>query len=235
VTYPPGTAAPYGDPVEPFRNLTPAPTTRPVTTFQPQDAWDDGVDSRPRTIEEVIELQRQQFGGVKIGSAFFGWVTAMGIGAILAGVLAATGAALGLGVMLNPGASAGDLPLDADTFVWIMVGALLVILLVAFTCGGYVAGRMARFSGVVQGLAVWVWTLVIAIVVALVGVVLGIQDDLLGYLSALPRIPLSEDLLTIAGIIAAVVVAVVSLGGAVLGGVTGMRYHRRVDRVGLDG
>ncbi len=63
-----------------------------------------------------------------------------------------------------------------------MVGALLVIVLVAFYCGGYVAGRMARFSGVVQGLAVWVWALVIAIVVALVGVVLGVQDDA-------PRLP----------------------------------------------
>ncbi|KRE30174.1 hypothetical protein ASG80_18205 [Agromyces sp. Soil535] len=206
-----------------------------MTTVEPSEAWDDGVDSRPRTLEEVFELQRQQFGGVKIGSAFFGWLIAMGTAAILTGLLAATGAALGLDLVQDRGASAGDAPLPADTIGWIVVGALLAIVLVAFYCGGYVAGRMARFSGFVQGLAVWVWTLVIAIVMALVGVMLGAPDVLLGSLTAFPYIPVSEDVLTIAGIIGAVVVAVVSLGGAVLGGVTGMRYHRRVDRVGLDG
>jgi hypothetical protein len=94
---------------------------------------------------------------------------------------------------------------------------------------------MARFNGVRQGLAVWVWTIVIAIVVAGVSIASGIQGDILdGLLNALRLIPVSESLLTIAGIITAVVVAVVSFGGAVLGGVAGVRYHRRVDGAALD-
>jgi hypothetical protein len=44
---------------------------------------------------------------------------------------------------------------------------------------------------------------------------------------------LNEGTLTTGGIIVAVGVVVVSLVGALLGGLAGMRYHRRVDRAGL--
>jgi hypothetical protein len=37
---------------------------------------------------------------------------------------------------------------------------LLVILFVAYYCGGYAAGRMGRFNGMKQGIAVWLWALV---------------------------------------------------------------------------
>jgi hypothetical protein len=236
VNYPLYPADPNRDPAEPFRNLDPAPATGSQTTVGTRpDAWDDIVDDGLPSTEEVIERQREQFGGVKVGSAFFGWLTATGTATILTGVLAATGAALGLGVAQGPRTSAGEAPLLTETATWIGAGALLAILLVAYYCGGYVAGRMARFSGVLQGLAVWVWALVIAIVVALVSVALGSQYDIPGQLYTVPRIPVPEDALTIAGIITAVVVAVVSFGGAILGGVVGVRYHRRVDRVGLDG
>ena len=171
---------------------------------------------------------------MKVGSAFFGWLTATGTAVILTGILTATGVVLGLDVR-DPVASAGDLPLDAQTVGWIGAGALLAILLVSHYCGGYVAGRMARFNGVRQGLAVWVWAIVIAIVVALAAFALGSQFDVLGNLNAFPRIPVSEGTLTVAGIVTAVVVAIASLGGAILGGVVGVRYHRRVDRVGLEG
>jgi hypothetical protein len=237
VNYPLYPADPNRDPAEPFRNLEPAPTTGSQTTVEMRpDAWDDVVDPRPRTAEELIERQREQFGGVKVGSAFFGWLTATATAAILTGLLAATGAALGLGVALNPGAPAGDAPLDAVTVRWTVAGALLVILLLGYYCGGYVAGRMSRFNGVRQGFAVWVWTIVIAIVVAGISVALGNQDDILDWLvNAFRLLPVSQGVLTIAAITTAVVVAVVSFGGAVLGGVVGVRYHRRVDSAGLDG
>ncbi|MDQ0894935.1 hypothetical protein [Agromyces ramosus] len=237
MSYPLYPADPNADPAEPFRDLEPATATgsQPTVETRPE-AFDEVVDSRPLTTEQVIERQREQFGGVKVGSAFFGWLTATGTAALLTGMLAATGAALGLGVMVqDPGASAGDVPLDAETVGWIGASALLVTLLLAYYCGGYVAGRMARFNGAVQGLAVWVWALVMAIVVALVSVGLGSQYDILGDLNAFPRFPVSDGVLTIAGVITAVVVAVASLGGAVLGGIVGVRYHRRVDHAGLEG
>ena len=125
---------------------------------------------------------------MKVGAAFFGWLTAFGTATLLTALLAATGAALGLGAE-DVEAAADQVGLDAGTVGWIGAIALLVILFVAYYCGGYVAGRMARFNGIVQGLAVWVWALVIAIVVALLGVVVGSQYDVFADLNIFPRIP----------------------------------------------
>ncbi|GAA1753939.1 hypothetical protein [Agromyces humatus] len=228
-------ADPNEDPAAPFRNLAPAPTTSPTMIIEPRlDDWEDPAVSIPPTREEVVERQRARFGGLKVGSAFFGWLIATGVAAIVILVVAATGVALGLDVAQSPRALARDIPLDPDAVGWISVGALLALLLAAFTCGGYVAGRMARFSGVAQGLAVWVWALVIALVVVLISVVLGGRTDILGYLDVLPRLPVPDDALTIATIIGAVVVAIVSLGGAMLGSLAGVRYHRKVDRAGFE-
>jgi hypothetical protein len=51
--------------------------------------------------------------------------------------------------------------------------------------------------------------------------------------NSFPRLPLNEGTLTTGGIIVAVGVVAASLIGALLGGLAGMRYHRRVDRAGL--
>ena len=228
--YPLYPADPNRDPAELFRNLEPGPATRPVATLEPGPAaWDDVVDPLTLTTDEVIERQRERFGGVKVGSAFFGWLIASATFAILAGLLTVAGVVLGLDVR-NPMLFARELPLDLQTLGWIGAGMLLVLLFASYYCGGYVAGRMARFSGVAQGVAVWVWTIAIGILAGVVGFVLGRFDESTG-VGVLRRIPLPEDLLTIAGIAASVVLAVVTLGGAILGGVVGVRYHRRVDHV----
>jgi hypothetical protein len=236
VSYPLYPADPNRDPAEPFRNLDPAPRTGAVTTVDPRPAtWDEATDGRLLTTDEVVERQRELFGGVKVGSAFFGWLTATSTAAIATGTLAATGAALGLGRLLNPATSTGLGPFDAQTVGWIGVGTLLAIVLVAFYCGGYVAGRMARFSGVLQGLAVWAWAIVIAVVVAVLGLVLGGRYDVVtDPLVLFSGLLVPVDLLTTVAIVAAVAVAVVSVGGAILGGVAGLRYHRRVDRAVLE-
>ncbi len=118
-----------------------------------------------------------------------------------------------------------------------IVGALVLlgILFVAYYCGGYVAGRMARFNGLRQGLAVWLWALLIAVVVAVVGIAAGSKYNVLAQLNSFPRIPVNEGNLSTAGIIALVVAAGASLVGALLGGLAGMRFHRKVDEVGLGG
>jgi hypothetical protein len=92
---------------------------------------------------------------------------------------------------------------------------------------------MARFDGAKQGFAVWLWAIIIAVVVAIVTAIAGSQFNILGNLNGFPRIPVSEGDLTVASIVTAVLVAIVSLVGAILGGLAGMRFHRKVDRVGL--
>ncbi|WP_167044510.1 hypothetical protein [Salinibacterium sp. ZJ454] len=184
------------------------------------------------TPERVVEREQEQYGGVKIGSAFFGWLTAMGMAVLLVALLGAIGTALGLATNVDVNdvnAAATDAPEAIG-----ITGAILlaIVLFIAYFCGGYVAGRMARFDGVKQGIAVWVWALVIAILVAILGVVAGSQFDVLANMNVFPRLPINEGTLTTAGIITAIVAALVALGGAILGGVAGMRYHRKVDRAG---
>jgi hypothetical protein len=183
--------------------------------------------------EDVVEREKERFGGVKIGSAFFGWLAAMGTAVLLTALVAATGAAIGLGMTGNVDNAAGAAAKNADTVGLIGAIALIIIMLVAYYCGGYVAGRMARFNGAKQGVAVWVWAVVIAIVVAIVAALGGANFNILANVNGFPRIPINEGDLTTGSIVTAVLVALASLAGAILGGLAGMRYHRRVDRVGL--
>ena len=46
------------------------------------------------------------------------------------------------------------------------------------------AGRMARFNGAKQGFMVWVWALIAAVVVAVLGVVAGPAFNILAQLNA---------------------------------------------------
>ena len=171
---------------------------------------------------EVLERQREEFGGFSWGSAFFGWLSAIGVATLLIGLIAATGAAVGL--------TSSD---DASTTVGIVGGILLLVaLMLAYYCGGYVAGRMARFNGPRQGIAVWVIGLLVTIVLAVAGVIFGSEYNVLSGLQ-LPRIPVGEGSLTTGGLIALAAVLVGTLLAAIAGGKAGTHFHRKVDRVGL--
>ncbi len=181
----------------------------------------------------AVDREHEEFGGVKVGSAFFGWLTAVGIAVLLTALVAAAGAAVGLSTGTDLQEAADDAAAQPGAVGWIGAIALLVILFVAYFCGGYVAGRMARFDGVKQGVAVWVWAIVMAVLVALLAALAGNEYDVFADLNAFPRLPVNEGDLTTGGIIAAVVLVLVSLGGAILGGLAGMRFHRRVDATPL--
>ena len=183
---------------------------------------DDGVDRK-----SVIGREKEALGGVKVGSAFFGWLTATGMAVLLTALVAAGGAA----VSLAQGDEA-DAP-NVETIGAVEAAVLLVIFFVAYYCGGYVAGRMARFNGLKQGIAVWIWAVVIAVVVAIVAALAGDQYDIQSELNNFPRIPSNEGDVTTNGIIAALAIAGVTLVGAIMGGLAGMRFHRKVDRAGL--
>ncbi len=177
----------------------------------------------------MVEREKERFGGLKFGSCFFGWLTATGTVVLLASLVSAAGAAVGV----SQGIDANDAAQNPGTVGLIGGIALLVVILIGYYCGGYVAGRMARFNGITQGVGVWLWAIIIAILVAVLGLVAGTQFDVLARLGGFPRLPINEGALTTGGIIATVALVVVSLIGAILGGLAGMRYHRRIDKVGL--
>lgn len=197
----------------------------------------DGVaDAREGSLHDtVVQREKERFGGMKFGSAFFGWLTALGALVLLTAVVAAIGAATGLNApeVVEDAAEAASENIGGATVIGAI--AIALVLFVAYFAGGYVAGRMARFSGAKQGLAVWLWAIVIAILIALITAIAGSQWDILANVDIFPRIPVSADTATLTGILTAVGAAVIALAGAVLGGMAGMRYHRRVDRVGLAG
>ncbi|MEA2411929.1 MAG: hypothetical protein QOC77_2490 [Thermoleophilaceae bacterium] len=166
--------------------------------------------------------QRDEFGGINWGAAFFGWVVAIGIGVLLTAIVSAAGAAIGLTNQNTAKAHAATIS--------IVGGALLIaIAVIAYYAGGYVAGRMSRFDGARQGFGVWAIGLLVTLLVAAAGAILGDQYNVFEQLN-LPRIPVSTSDLTTGGAIALAAIVLGSLIGAVLGGKVGQRYHRRVDR-----
>jgi hypothetical protein len=176
---------------------------------------------------DVRARQREEFGGINWGSAFFGWLVAVGMAAILLGLLSAAGAAFGLGDVSDAEAEA-----NAET-IGIVGGILLIVVLgAAYYCGGYVSGRMSRFDGARQGLAVWALGLAVTVVLAVAGGLFGAEYNVLERLN-LPRIPIEEGSLTAGAAIALAAVVLITLLLAAAGGKAGERFHRRVDRVGF--
>ena len=171
--------------------------------------------------------QREEYGGFNWGAAFFGWLVAVGIGALLTALLSAAGTAIAISEIESTGEAAAS----ADTVG--IVGGILILAtaLLAYFAGGYVAGRMSRFDGGRQGMAVWIWSIVVVLVLALLGAIAGSEYNLFSGLD-LPRIPIDEGSLTTGGVIVLLIVLVGTLLAAIAGGKAGERYHRKVDDLG---
>ena len=224
-----------GDDVAPSTGARSATATEDAATRVPdRERFDDdervhdrrGVDRG--TMAAVRERQREEFGGIAWGSAFFGWLTAIGLGAILAGILSAVGAALAL----TEGSQIGGRE-SAETIGLIGGIALLAVVAISYFCGGYVAGRMARFDGARQGFAVFMWAIIIAAALAIAAAIGGSEWNVFQRVD-LPRLPVDEGDLTTGGIIALAAGLLTMLIGAVLGGKLGERFHRKVDRHAVD-
>ena len=205
-----------------------------VATREHRDHDDTGTrgDAAPARREatgrDTRARQRDEFGGFNWGAAFFGWLVAIGIGVLVTAVISAAGAAIGL---TEGTADAGDAAANADTIGIVGGILLLVISMIAYYAGGYVAGRMSRFDGARQGFGVWVFGLLVTIAVAVAGAVFGDKYNIFEQLN-LPRIPVSTSDLTTGGLIALAAIVLGTLFAAISGGKVGERYHRKVDRVG---
>jgi hypothetical protein len=171
--------------------------------------------------------QREEFGGINWGAAFFGWLVAVGLGSLLVGIVTAAGAAIGLTEV-----SGSEAQSNAES---IGIGGgivLLAVLMIAYYSGGYVAGRMSRFDGARQGIGAWLFGILVAVALAVVAVVLGSEYNVLEQLN-LPSLPVGESTLTTGGAIALAAVLLGTLLAAIVGGKAGEHYHRKVDRAGF--
>jgi hypothetical protein len=179
------------------------------------------------SMRAVRARQREEYGGVNWGAAFFGWLVAIGLGALLVGLLAAMGAAIGLTETSKTDAAGNVTEIGVGGTI-----VLLAALAIAYYFGGYVAGRMSRFDGARQGLGAWLIGLIITVVLAIAGALLGAKYNVLERLD-LPALPVGDSKLATGGALALALVVLVTLLAALAGGKAGERYHRKVDRAGF--
>ncbi|GAA4265608.1 TIGR04086 family membrane protein [Frondihabitans peucedani] len=249
------TPTPYAPPTQamPASAAAPATSTTPISSLGTSPAenlgfadgiagGDDGftpeeLAQRRSFRDEMAFRQKQEFAGINFGSAFFGWLAAVGLAGLL--YLIAGGIAVAAG-LAQPSVLTGSASrveslgsaFDTRTLQITALVVFLVILFLSYFVGGFVASRMARFSGLKQGLAVWLWGLVMSIIAAVVGVVIGSQA--VSQVSNMGAGLKLESFITVDALIAEGLIVVLSLGGALLGGLAGLRYHRRIDRFGLE-
>lgn len=191
----------------------------------------DGTERRavgrdPSTTGVDRARQHDEYGGFNIGAAFFGWLVAIGMAALLTAILSAAGTAIGLTSL-----SGSEAQSSAATISIVGGILLLLVLMLAYFCGGYVAGRMSRFDGGRQGVGVWLFGLLVTILLAVLGAIAGAEYNVLAQLN-LPRIPIDEGSLATGGVIALLAILIGTLIAALLGGKAGERYHHKVDRAG---
>lgn len=105
--------------------------------------------------------------------------------------------------------------------------ALGVLIFFAYLVGGYAAGRMARFAGVKQGIAVWLWQ-IMALIIGSLATFLAPQLFQNGVASLSLQKLIAGDFAN--GLLAVLLVLALSFLGAILGGLCGRLYHRRVDK-----
>jgi hypothetical protein len=177
---------------------------------------------------EARARQREEFGGFSPGSVFFGWLVAIGLAALLTGLLTGAGTAIGISEV-----SDGELSDSAET-IGLLGGILLfVVLLLSYYAGGYVAGRLARFDGARQGFGVWILGLLMTLAFAALAVAAGSEWNVFERLD-LPRIPVDEGTVTTGGAITLAAIVIGTLLAAGAGGKVGERFHRKVDRAAFD-
>lgn len=198
----------------------------PATESQLADHY-----TRRGELSETRSRQREEFGGFNVGAAFFGWLVAIALASLLVALLGAVATAVGFSIDLSPQAVEDTVGQSAGTIGIVGGLALVLVLALAYFGGGYVAGRMSRFDGSRQGLGVWLFGLVVSVVLVVLGIVLGSEYNLLAQIDV-PTVPIPTGSLTLGGLIVLAVIVVATVVAAMLGGKTGERYHRKVDRAG---
>jgi hypothetical protein len=183
------------------------------------DVRGDGIRVHEHTGDVGVAEARQRFGGIDLPATLAGTLAALGLTALLGGVLSAAGR---YGYQLGR-----DDAVDELTVAGLVAG--LVTLVLAFLVGGWVAGRMARYDGGRNGIVTALWFLALAAIASGLGAWLGSEYDVFDKMN-LPQ-PFSTDALTVGAIVSGLVALALVLAAAWWGGRLGERYHRRADEL----
>jgi hypothetical protein len=194
-----------------------------IERIDPSEKYDD--DRTTTTVDRTTVATKDRvdpsYRGFKGGAAFFGWIVAIGLIALLTGIVGALAAAADYALTIDWNNSAGTIGIAS-------AAVLLVILAIAYYNGGYVAGRLARFDGARQGFGVWMIGVVVTAVVAGLAALAGSQYDVLDRVD-LPSVPIDDHTLTTGGVVVVIAAVVITLLAALVGSMAGQRYHKRID------
>jgi hypothetical protein len=177
-----------------------------------------------RGAETPMGSVKDRFGGVDTPASLMGMFTALGV-------------LVFLGALIAAGAGAADYQMNAfdieGNVQELVVGGVIMAVLVtfvAFLCGGWAAGRMARYDGGMNGIGTALWALLLVAVFAALGAWAGAEYN------AFQRIGLPDwftqirgDDVTTLGVVAAIASVIAVLAGGFLGGILGEAYHRKAD------
>jgi hypothetical protein len=199
------------------------------------DRYDRAEEARDEPVgQHVAEDDRAEtgespahdrVGGVNGGAVFFGWLVAIAMTVLLMSILGAIASAVGASMDFTQ----SDAEREASAVGLGAAIALVVVMVIAYYAGGYVAGRMSRFDGVKQGVGVWALGLLITLLAVGAGWLFGSEYNVLDRVD-LPRFPIPTDAATIGGIITVLALMFGTLLAAMVGGMVGHRYHYKVDK-----
>jgi hypothetical protein len=158
----------------------------------------------------------------RFGPAFFGWLVATGLSALLLAVTVAVASLAGVPV------TGTGLTSIAETNGAAAAVILLSIMGVSYFAGGYVAGRLARLRCVAAAFGVWAIAGVLTLLVAALGGLIGAE---LGGFSQfeLPSLSNNGGEVALGGLGAMLVSSALTLVTSLLGGKLGERYHALLD------
>ena len=180
-------------------------------------------------MHRVRARQREEYGGINWGAAFFGWLVAVGVAVLLTGILAAAGAAIGL---TETTSNAADAPRPRRCRSAGAI-ALLVVLAIAYYCGGYVAGPHVALRRRAPGHRRVGVGLLITLAARRARRRRRLPVQRASNAPTCRACPSATETLTTGGAIASLVILAGTLLSAALGGIAGARYHRKVDRAGF--
>jgi hypothetical protein len=207
---------------ERFRNRDRRPATSDeTTTYPPHERTVVHQGLRPGDVR----------GGVSAGPILTGVVVAFGAMALLSVLITGILVALGLA---DADITRGDL---VDAGIGVAIG-LVIAQFLAYLWGGYTAGRMARGSGVANGLLVALVAIIIAVCLTAIATAVGANANVeLPFRVNLPFSPQDiagdSDAQTLGlGMLIAALLAMF-VGGAI-GGALGSRWHTKLERAHYD-
>ncbi|HWC21206.1 MAG TPA: hypothetical protein VG502_02790 [Flexivirga sp.] len=183
--------------------------------------------ARPVAAGPGVEKLRIAPRAPQFGSGLCGYLAAGGSYLVIMAVVHAVVARADTGHRIA-NALDGARATQPATVTWSGAIALLILAFVALLIGGYVCGTMARKHGLLEGLSVWLWAAVAAVVASLIIELSSAKYASLYQFDLFPRIRVGSWDSNSAAIITAIILAAGGLIGAVLGGAVGAAAHRRV-------